>query len=112
MTDQIQNRAPRHAGHTREFPLLDYTPKHDAEAKPVNAHLLADGSKTNYWPVQDPNPTGKFNALRPHVPHPQPNVVVEEPKQDRLTLRSAAIYLTALLALVVVVAVAGVAVTR
>ncbi len=128
-TDQTNGR-PAHMRDTGAFPtepLLAALRKAELErrrgatppappvghpAGPVSPHLLVDGSKTNYWPVQDPNPTGAFNALRPHVPHPQPNVVIEEPKQDRLTLRSAAIYLAVLLALVVVVAVAGVAVTR
>ncbi len=90
MTDQIQGRAPRHAGHTREMPLVGYTPQHQAPEKPeaVNPHLEADGSKAQYWPLStpavDPIPTGRFTvpAPRPHIPHP--NVVVD-PAPRRLS---------------------------
>ncbi len=77
MTD---TRLPRHAGHTREMPLVGYRPRHDAEApKPTNPHLAADGAKVHTWPLvgpsADPNPTGTYRVQHPPIPHP--NVTVE-----------------------------------
>ncbi len=95
MTDNRVNqptRGPRHLYDTGKFrtlpPELRVRPKKfaeasEGEAKPVNPHVAADGSKVHSWPLAkaavDPNPTGRFAAPtpRPHVPHAK--VVIDPP---------------------------------
>ncbi len=105
----IQNRGPRHAGRTREMPLVGYTPQHQAPEKPepVNPHLAADGSKVHSWPLAtpavDPNPTGAYTVQ--HEPHPRPNVTIEPTmtQADARSLHNIFFYLAGVAVLVALV---------
>ncbi len=104
-----ETRMPRHAGPTREVPLVGYTPKHDAEMnpplRPASPNAAADGTKVHSWPVQAMAPT---KALPPSAPRPYlppPNVVVEPPIKpaDAVTLRAACLVTAGVVSLIAAV---------
>ncbi len=114
MTDQMKT-GPRHAGPTREVPLVGYTPRHDAEVnppvlRPANPNVVADGSNTYVWPVQSAA-TSPMQPPRPHIPHP--NVVIEPTVADAEKAQRHLVQMAVVIAVVLVLAVVvAVAVTR
>jgi hypothetical protein len=119
-----QNHKPAHMRNTGAWPTKPLREAlrargHDVPEpalKPASPHVVADDTKANDWPVQDPQPTKPLRVATPKSephPHPRPNVVVEPAmtrRDIRLMEKLVAVGLWVVLAVVAVAIVAAIVV--